>query len=140
MKLSEDEYNALISRRAMAAGELPLSGGKRVIRQSRREPNKTEKRFEIEKLHPMYAAGQIGAYRYEAITLKLANGLRYTADWSAIRFPAGKLILWEIKGGRPRQREAGISALKMAANCYPEFEFWLFQWKGGMWIPQEVLA
>jgi hypothetical protein len=109
-----------------------------VIRQSRRAPNSTERRFELEYLIPMRATGEINQYRFEAIRLKLANGHTYCCEWSAVN-TAGKLVFWEIKGGRERQREAGIAQIKVAATSYPEFEFWLCRYKAGTWTIQKVL-
>lgn len=111
---------------------------KGIIRQDKAPGRKTEIRFENDYLRGMLAAGEIQQYRHNSIRLKLGNGTWYKCDWTALN-AAGKLILWEIKGGRPRQREAGIMAIKVAASTYPEFEFWLCQWKGGEWLIQRVL-
>jgi len=113
-------------------------GIKGIIRQSNTPPNKTEIRFENDYLRPMLHSGEIQQYRHNSIRLKLGNGAWYKCDWTALN-AAGKLVLWEIKGGRPRQREAGIMAIKVAASAYPEFEFWLCRWKGGEWNIQRVL-
>jgi hypothetical protein len=109
-----------------------------VIRQSKRVPNSTERRFELEYLIPMRASGEICQYRFESIRLKLANGHWYKCEWTALN-AAGKLVWFEVKGGRPRQYEAGIAQIKVAATSYPEFEFWLCRYKASTWTVQKVL-
>lgn len=112
-------------------------GVKGIIRQSSQGMNKTETRFETDYMKPMRHAGEIGEYRFEAITLKLGNGLRYTPDFSATN-AAGKLVFWEIKGARIE--EDAIVKFKMAPTIFPEYEFYLCQWKGGEWVIQKGLA
>lgn len=113
-------------------------GVKGIIRQSKRQMNSTETRFEMEKLKPMQFSGEIVSYRYESIRLKLANGKWYKADFQAMK--DGRLCFMEVKGGRPRQREAGIGDVKVAAFQYPEFEFWIYRYKEGQWDDQRVLS
>jgi hypothetical protein len=115
----------------------PRIGVKGIIRQSKRVPNKTELRFEADYLKPMLAAGEICRSRFESIRLKLANGHWYKCEWSAVN-AAGHLCFFEVKGGRPRQFEAGIAQVKVAAAAYPEFQFWLCHW-AGTWSIQRVL-
>lgn len=111
---------------------------KRVINQACKQPNATERRFEIEHLKPMLFTREIASYRFEDIRLRLAKGTHYTPDWVTVD-AAGRTAIYEIKGGRPRQREAGIMAVKVAANKYPEYVFWLAVYKAGEWIIQRVL-
>lgn len=138
MSWQDDIYNAAIEKRhKKAAGESSQSGGKQVIRQSRREMNKTERRFELEYLKAWLATGQIDSYgEHESITLRLANGLRYTPDFPT--WKDGKLTFYEVKGAHIR--EDSIKSLKMAPNKYKQFRFFLCQYVGGEWIIQEVLA
>lgn len=111
---------------------------KRIIRQSTREPNETERRFESNFLKPMLAAGIIVHYRFEPLRLRLGNGAWYKCEWVATD-TSGRTSLYEVKGGRPRQREAGILTIKVAASLYPEYEFWLYRWQNGQWDEQRVL-
>lgn len=111
---------------------------KRIINQGSKPPNKTEIRFETDFLKPMKWTGEIVTYRHESIRLRLANGKWYKADWQATN-AADKICFFEVKGGRPRQREAGIGDIKVAAFQYPEFEFWICKWDGE-WTKQRVLA
>jgi hypothetical protein len=108
-----------------------------IIRQSSREPNKTERRFENEYLKPMLVSGQIDRYgEHESIRLKIANGVTYTGDWPT--WKDGRLALWEIKG--PKVWDDAIVKLKASARAYPEIDFYICQWKGGIWIIQPIQA
>lgn len=111
----------------------------KVIRQSKRLPNSTEKRFELEKLLPGKMAGEVLCYEFEAITLRLANGLKYTPDFWMVN-GNGETVFIEIKGARPRQREAGIAVLKMAAAKFPSYIFYIAKYANGKWLVQRVLA
>ena len=71
----------------------------------------------------------------QAVTLKLANGLRYTPDF--ISFNLKKVF--EVKG----EWVDGDSfpKLKMAASVFPDLEFYL-EWRhpeGGCWCEQKIL-
>jgi hypothetical protein len=111
-------------------------GVKGIIRQSGQGPNKTEIRFENDYLKPMRHAGEIGEYKFEAITLKLAPGLRYTPDYSTVT-AAGVTVFYEIKGAI--LKDDAIVKFKMAPSIFPHYEFYLCQWKGGEWTIQKGL-
>jgi hypothetical protein len=144
MSWQDDIYNDVISRRAKAepvsrraAGGSLHSGAGEVIRQSRREPNKTERRFEIEYLKPWLATGEIDEIgEHESITLRLANGLRYSPDYPT--WKAGKLTFYEVKGAYVY--EDAIKSLKIAANKYRHCRFFIYKYVKGVWVWQEVLA
>lgn len=100
-------------------------------------PNKTELRFEQDYLKLWKLTGIIERYSFEAVTLKLAAGLRYTPDWRAVD-PCSRIQFYEIKGGGPMKDDA-VSKLKSAATMYPEYEFWLYRWIKGEWLSQRIL-
>jgi hypothetical protein len=146
MRLTEDEYNALISRRKPALAEPPaIVGAKKATGQSRREPqairqsrngpNKTEKRFEIERLAPAQTAGGIWDYQFEAVTLRLANGCKYTPDF--FTYGPDGVRFYEVKGAYARE-DAKVK-LKVAASQFKCFEFYLAQWIKGEWTVNKVL-
>jgi hypothetical protein len=58
----------------------------------------------------------------EGVTLLLANGVRYTADFAVFN-PAGDLVLYETKG--KKFWDDAIVKLKVAALRYPKIAFWL---------------
>lgn len=76
-----------------------------------------------------------GSMIYEqAITLSLANGVRYTPDWVIIR--AIGVFCYEVKGRHAW--DDAIVKLKVAATTFPNWH-WQLTWKdGGEWQFQTV--
>ena len=99
--------------------------------------NKTEAEY-ADALEARKARGEIVWWRYEAITLKLADNTRYTPDF-LLMLPDGELQVHETKGGFIR--EDGWQKLKIAAGLFP-FRFFLCQKRakkdGGDWLIKEV--
>lgn len=139
----DDTYAEAIAGRIPAGAKLRRdtraqvveTPAKPIIRQSRKGPNKTELRFENEKLKPWQSEGRIVGYQFEAITLKLANGVRYTPDYVA--YGIGAIRVYEVKGGFIRE-DAKIK-LKFAAQQFHFFEFYLAQYEKGEWFIDRVL-
>ncbi len=73
-------------------------------------------------LYVLRQAGEILEWRYEAITLRLGDRVRYTPDFY-VRPRAGAIKLHEVKG--PQYWEQARVKLGAAAALYPEFEFFL---------------
>lgn len=71
--------------------------------------------------------------RSQAITLKLANGVRYTPDF----FQLDSVEAWEVKGRHAW--EDSLIKLKFAAKEYPEIRFTLVWKEDGQWKEQTVL-
>lgn len=73
--------------------------------------------------------------RAQAKTYRLANGLRYTPDFTAV--VEGRETAWEVKG--KWVDGDSFPKLKTAASVFPEVR-WLLVWKGcGSWMEQEIL-
>lgn len=87
--------------------------------------NKTETEFLRTILEP-WRPDWIGV---QAITLKLADDMRYTPDFW--KLSDGLLTAYEVKGGF--MREDSFLKLKMAARLFPFFQFVLAQKKKGSW-------
>ena len=68
--------------------------------------------------------GIIELYRYEKITLRLADRTTYTPDFQ-VMFPDGKIQFHEVKGF---MRDDANVKLKVAAEQFPEFQFTLVKW------------
>lgn len=100
------------------AAALPVATG------TVREPdmNKTEAEY-AGMLEARRLRGEVAWWRYEAITLKLADNTRYTPDFLVL-LPDGALEIHETKGGYIR--EDGWLKLKVAAALFP-FRFFLCQ-------------
>lgn len=109
------------------------------LRQNKKGPNKTEAAFALH-LRSQHPTGEI----YEqAVTLLLANGLRYTPDFFLpCSFVAGDglncaPLAYEVKGF---MRDDAAAKLKMAARVYPWIRFFLAsRRKPYGWQIQEIL-
>lgn len=80
--------------------------------------NRTEEEYEETVLKPMLQAGEILWYKFEAMTLKLADDTRYTPDFDVIN-RAGELEFHEIKGF---WKDDAKVKFKVAAELFP-FKF-----------------
>lgn len=91
-----------------------------------RGPNKSES--EYNRLH----LGGKGLY--EAVTLRLPGGSRYTPDWVVIG-EGGKVELHEVKGAyRFGSHGRAVTAFREAVATFPCFVFvWAVRGKGGAW-------
>ena len=134
---SEDQYNAHQAKHGRGKLVVVREPEKKIIRQSGKTPNKTELRFENDYLKIRKMKGEIERYAYEPIKLKLGNGLLYVPDWYVVHSPF-RIAIYEIKGAKIF--DGALEKLKTAAHLYPEFEWWLYQWKGGEWLTQRVRA
>ena len=91
-----------------------------------RGPNKTEAEYNRLHLH--------GKGLYEAVTLRLPGGSRYTPDWVVIG-DGGTVELHEVKGSyRFGSHGRAVTAFREAAAAFPCFAFvWAVRGKGGAW-------
>ena len=117
---------ALVDLLPVAVGELRDTG-----------MNKTEAEY-AGMLEARRQRGEVSWWRYEAITLKLADSTRYTPDF-AVLLAGGAFEIHETKGGFIR--EDGWLKLKLAASLFP-FRFFLCQKAarkdGGGWSIRRV--
>ncbi len=67
------------------------------------------------------AVRKLGEVLTQAITLKIANGVRYTPDFVEVRYSTG-LIAYEVKGF---MRDDAAVKIKVAASLYPWISFFL---------------
>ena len=82
-------------------------------------------------------------WRWEAITLRLANDCRYTPDFSAYRESWNGVCFWEVKRAwkgkkRPHIEDDARVKLLVAAKEYQEFHFWLVWYDGQEWHEEKV--
>lgn len=73
----------------------PKAGVRRPAVAGRREPNKTEAAYRAEVIG---RRPDVAAVHYEGLTLRMANGHRYTPDWVVVT-TAGRIECHEVKGG-----------------------------------------
>ena len=76
--------------------------------------NKTETAYR-DHLRALKAAGEVLDFRFEAITLKLAQDLRYTPDFFVLK-PDGSIEFHEVKGSRAIFRDDAKAKCKMCAQ------------------------
>lgn len=120
-----------------AAKPLPVAVGTVEPPELNPAMNKTEAEY-AGMLDARRLRGEVAWWRYEAITLKLADNTRYTPDFLVL-LPDGVLEIHETKGGYIR--EDGWLKLKVAAALFP-FRFFLCQKAakkdGGEWSIRRV--
>lgn len=104
----------------------PPEGRKAAIRVKRREPNKTEAEYNRRYLG--------GAGKYEAVTLRLPGGSRYTPDWETVGAD-GRVTFHEVKGCyRFGSQGRAATAFRECAAAFPEFDFiWAVRNADGTW-------
>jgi hypothetical protein len=137
MRWSEEQLTEYRAKRQGQPSPGAVAPPAQIIRQSRKGMNKTERRFEIERLQVWRSMGQILEYDYEAVTLKIANGCRYTPDYWVITND-GRTQFYEIKARKMIWDDA-IVKLKVAAAIYDTYEFWLCAWDRNGWTVERVL-
>ncbi len=91
--------------------------------------NKTESAF-ARRLDTQLAAKEILAWKFEAVTLRLADGCRYTPDFMVVWLD-GSLTFCEVKGGYIH--DDSLVKWKLAVELFPWFrwEMWQRGGKGG---------
>lgn len=80
-------------------------------------------------------AGELVRWDYEPVSLKIAEGCRYTPDFLSVTSD-GRCVYAEVKGW---MREAARVRLHVAAQRYRQWEFWLVtRDKQGQWHEERV--
>lgn len=108
-----------------------------VGRTARGVMNKSEARYASEVLDVRKASGEVAAYWYESVKLRLAEGAWFTVDFF-VMLADGRLEAHEVKGFL---RESAAVRIKMAAEKYPFLFFMAFKRKkvdGGGWKIKEI--
>lgn len=141
MRLTEEQYDDLLRKRAASAPERAVSAERQAGNGDIATPvyeapagpkfkSKAEARY-AQLLEAQKRDGLITDWKYEAITLRLADGVRYTPDFM-VRI-GDRMRLVEVKG---HMREAARVRLRVAVEMYPCFT-WLLVWaKKGKFEPE----
>jgi len=121
--------DALDGRQASGVAMTCPAAVERVTRERRAGPsgpNKTEAEYNRLHLH--------GKGMYEAVTLRLPGGSRYTPDW-VVMGEGGAVELHEVKGSyRFGSHGRAVTAFREAVAAFPCFAFvWAVRGKGGVW-------
>jgi hypothetical protein len=90
--------------------------------------NGTERDYAIT-LEARYRNGEIAAWRFEKVTLKLADDTRYTPDFWVV-YPTGRVEFIEVKGF---WRDDARVKIRVAAAQFPEFAFHAARKDRGGW-------
>ena len=138
MRLTEEQYAALTRDRATGARKADV--GTKVATRTEKPASgpkfksKTEVAY-AQMLEARKRAGEIADWRYEAITFRLADGVRYTPDFLLTDHDGGMAIV-EVKGGYIRD-DARIK-LRVAVAQFPGFAWYLAQYKASAWIVERM--
>lgn len=90
--------------------------------------NKTEAAYALH-LHALQLAGKIRSWRFESLTLRLADATRYTPDF-LVELVDEQLELHEVKGF---WRDDARVKFKVAAELFPMFRFVAVNRKNRQW-------
>lgn len=142
-----DQHNARVATRGFfeiktpTTPGIPKASGKRI-----RQKSKTMNRLEVSYFNTMKSRFGVKHMRFAALTFSIANGLRYTPDFTYVldiptelNHSGNNRVAVEIKG--PKAFDGALDKLKMAAHEFPDWDFWLV-WKDkttGEWTGQRVL-
>lgn len=113
---------------AGGASKLTKSGRYVQPQPKRGEMNKTENRYAAE-LESRRVLGEIVAWRFEPLKLRLAKRTYYEPDFLVV-LPSGRLEFHEVKGF---WRDDARVKIKVAADQFAMFKFLAVSWKGGQW-------
>jgi hypothetical protein len=106
--------------------------------------NKIEAAYAV-MLDELKVVGKVKAYRFEAVTLKLAEGCRYTPDFQVV-IDGSPICFTEVKSGRKRKSgnvgvfmedDARVKLLT-ASRLYPEYDFVLAWHYKGAWTLEQI--
>ena len=104
------------------------------ITRKAKQPNKTEASYRTEVLDRQAAIGVLVSIAYEALTVRMANGHRYTPDW-VCRTASGLTLCIEVKGTyRMHSHQRARLAFDQAALEWPAWRWiWAEKQTGGGW-------
>lgn len=85
------------------------------------EMNSTEKKYAQTVLEPRKLAGEIVDYQFEAVTLKIGKGTRWTADFF-VMYPDGLLEFVDVKGRQPDEQSQRVK-IRLASEKFYMFRF-----------------
>jgi len=88
-------------------------------------------------LDALIRSGEILNWRYEAVTLRLGDRVRFTPDFR-VEDREGRIELHEVKGAYTRE-DARVK-LQVAATLFPEYRFQLCTYSKGNWTIARVRA
>lgn len=144
MRLTEEQFADLMRKRPQARESVSPRAdreptGRQVAARAENAPtgpkfkSKAEARY-AQILEAQVRCGQIRSWRYEAVSLTLADGVRYRPDF-LIHENDGRMTLVEVKG---HMREAARVRLTIAVEMYPAFGWFLLWARKGGFEPERL--
>lgn len=155
MRISEERYKELMTKRANAPAQAPraATGAAKTAKATNRTTqtkkarprpqhtpgrmNKTEARYLQEVIEPRLKTGEYRSAKFEAVKLRLADRTFYTPDFQVVNDATGEIELHEVKGYWEDDARVKI---KVAAHQYPEYRFIAIQHQKGQWKTEEFTA
>ena len=137
-RMTEEQYAALVRDRATRDERKPAGTDVATDTEKPASGPKFKSKAEAayaQMLEARKRTGEIADWRYEAITLKLAEGVRYTPDF-LLADHDGEMTLVEVKGGYIRD-DARIK-LRVAAGQFPGFAWYLAVCSKGAWVVERL--
>lgn len=139
-RMTEEEFAVIQNR---VKGEVDLSRATPIPPQpADKYRSKLERKYSNH-LDMLVKAGEIRRWEYEPISLKLAEGKRYRADFLVV-LPGGmerRPELHEVKGKWIKNKRDSMTHLKWAAQRYGDvFTFRLIEWNGHGFDGSYVIA
>ena len=125
MRLTEEEYNALMTKREQI---MPKPRFVPPVKPQGRDMNKTEARYAREVLDPLLSQYAILGWEWESIKFRMADRTWYTPDFLVI-FPTHMQIV-EIKGF---MRDDAVIKYKCCREMFPWFEWKMLRLIKGNW-------
>jgi len=122
MRWTEDQLKDYQSRSKQLAAIGEAYGLKAKASDSHKTPNKTESEYRYRLELEFVGCRAI----FEGMTLRMANGHKYTADWMVVKAD-GSILLVEIKNAAYQHASYGRS--KLAFNqCRVEYPMFSYRW------------
>jgi len=123
MRLSKKQYQQL-KQQGKVKDEKPV---KKTVKKEYR--SEVERRY-AERCEFRKLAGEIKDWKYEPLTFRLADDLKYIIDFLIVESD-GSFTFIETKGAFIRRE--GLNKFKVAREMFPFFKFEMWQWDRGQW-------
>lgn len=134
--MTEADLATLTQRVAAMANKTPAKAAP----PRARSMNKEERAYAAH-LAQLQAIGEIAAYRYELLKVRLADNTFYTPDFM-VTMPDGVIEMHEVKAYWEKAGKVGITddaavKIKVAAEITP-FRYCLVYRRSGSWVRQPI--
>lgn len=140
MKLTEEQYTAIVAKQKAPKKRAPVQSGQRRLQALGRlkpgQMNKTEQRY-ADHLEEQKLVGEVLWYAFEAVKLKLSDRTHLTVDFFVMR-RSGELEAHDVKGAKAIVTDDARVKMKIAAKAFPWPFLFAYPKKGGGWSVEVV--